>query len=106
MEKENNSELIITILFGLLGIHKFMEKEIEWGVAYLLTFGLFGIGWIYDIYACIYYRSDDFKKIKDSIKDNTEKCNELNDHIEELKNAYVDIKHIDYGSTDFSDNSR
>ena len=29
MEKENNSELIITILFGLLGIHKFMEKEIE-----------------------------------------------------------------------------
>lgn len=83
-----------------------MEKEIEWGVAYLLTFGLFGIGWIYDIYACIYYRSDDFKKIKDSIKNNTEKCNELNDHIEELKNAYVDIKHIDYGSADFSDNSR
>ncbi len=27
MEKENNSELIITILFGWLGVHKFMEKE-------------------------------------------------------------------------------
>ena len=106
MEKENNSELIITILFGWLGVHKFMEKKTGWGVAYLLTFGLFGIGWIYDIYACIYYRSDDFKKIKDSIKDNTEKCNELNDHIEDLKNAYVDVKHIDYGSADFSDNSR
>ena len=63
MEKENNSELIITILFGWLGVHKFMEKETGWGIAYLLTFGLFGIGWIYDIYACIYYRSDDFKKI-------------------------------------------
>lgn len=29
MEKENNSELIITILFGWLGIHKFMEKRLN-----------------------------------------------------------------------------
>lgn len=26
--------------------------------------------------------------------------------VEELKNAYVDVKHIDYGSADFSDNSK
>lgn len=68
--------------------------------------GLFGIGWIFDIYTCVYYNSKQFNEIKESIKDNTEKCNELNEHIEELKNSYVDIKKIDYGTADYFDNSR
>ncbi len=105
-KKSNDiAELIITVLFGWLGIHKFMEKENGLGVLYMFTLGLFGIGWIYDIYTCFYYRSDNFKQIKDSIKDNTYKCNELNEHIEDLKNSYVDIKKIDYGSANYSDYS-
>ena len=41
------------------------------------------IGWF--IYEYFYFKSDKFLKIKDSIKENTKKCNELNAHIEELK---------------------
>jgi hypothetical protein len=36
-------------LGGIFGIHKFVQRKIKWGFAYLFTFGLFGIGWIYDI---------------------------------------------------------
>lgn len=105
MRKNNNTELIITIFFGLFGIHKFMERQTSMGLLYLFTGGLFLVGWAYDIYTCLYYNSEKFLKIKDSIKDNTRKCNELNEHIEELKNAYIDIKHIDYGSAEYVDNS-
>ena len=104
--QKNNNELILTILLGWLGVHKFIEKEYGIGIIYLLTFGLFGIGWIYDIYTCFYYNSDKFLEIKNSIKENTNKCNELNEHIENLKNTYADIKRIDYGTANYIDNSR
>ena len=43
------SKLIMCILMGGLGIHKFMEKNYILGVLYLLTGGIFGIGIIIDI---------------------------------------------------------
>lgn len=42
------ANFIITLLFGWCGIHKFLQKKTGLGILYLLTFGLFGIGWIYD----------------------------------------------------------
>ena len=33
----------------LLGAHKFYEGKVGMGILYLLTCGLFGIGWIVDI---------------------------------------------------------
>lgn len=41
--------LIVVILFGYLGIHKFIDKNTKMGVLYLFTMGLFGIGWTVDI---------------------------------------------------------
>ena len=41
-------DFIVTLFLGMLGIHKFMKKDTFMGIAYLLTFGLFGIGWLYD----------------------------------------------------------
>ena len=41
--------LLICLLFGIFGIHKFIEKEIGMGFLYLFTLGLFGVGWIIDI---------------------------------------------------------
>lgn len=61
------------------------------------------VGWY--IYLYFYFKSKNFIEIKDSIKEYTKNCNELNEHIEELKNAYVDIKHTDYGQADYRDNS-
>ncbi len=40
--------LIVCILFGWLGVHRFLVGKIVSGLLYLLTFGLFGIGWILD----------------------------------------------------------
>ncbi len=45
----NIPELILCILFGYFGAHKFYEKKIGMGILYFFTLGLFGIGWIVDI---------------------------------------------------------
>lgn len=42
------NDFIITLLFGWLGVHKFMQKKYALGVLYLCTLGLFGIGWLID----------------------------------------------------------
>lgn len=39
----------LCLFLGYLGAHKFYEGKIGMGVLYLLTFGLFGIGWFVDL---------------------------------------------------------
>lgn len=39
----------LCLFLGFLGAHKFYEGKIGTGILYLLTVGLFGIGWIIDI---------------------------------------------------------
>ena len=41
--------LILCIFLGWLGAHKFYEGKTGMGILYVLTMGLFGIGWIIDI---------------------------------------------------------
>ena len=41
--------LILAILFGMFGFHRFYVNKGGTGILYLLTFGFFGIGWIIDI---------------------------------------------------------
>lgn len=60
---------------------------------------------VYLIYELIYFKSKKFLSIKESIKSYADECNELNAHIEELKSAYIDIKHTDYGKATYTDNS-
>ena len=60
---------------------------------------------IYQIYLYLYFNGDKFKKIKDSIKEYTKNCNELNHHIEELKCSYSDVKSYEYGDGNLYDNS-
>lgn len=43
------TKLIIVVLLGWLGVHKFMEKKVPMCCLYLFTCGLFGIGWLIDI---------------------------------------------------------
>lgn len=47
--KELDKEFLITLFLGIFGVHKFMKGDKKTGIIYLLTFGLFGIGWIIDI---------------------------------------------------------
>ena len=41
--------LLIAIFLGWAGGYRFYKRQTGLGIAYLLTFGVFGIGWIIDI---------------------------------------------------------
>ena len=47
--KNKNIALVLCILFGMFGAHKFYEGKTGMGLVYLFTAGLFMIGWIADI---------------------------------------------------------
>ena len=48
--KTSKVMLIAAIFLGWLGVQRYASGQIGLGILYTLTFGLFGIGWIYDIY--------------------------------------------------------
>lgn len=60
----------------------------------------------YQIYASLYFKSEKFKVIKNRIEQHTKNCNDLNDHIDDLKASYADIKALDYGESQLQDNSK
>jgi hypothetical protein len=45
--------LLLCIFLGLFGIHRFYLGYTLWGFIYLFTAGIFGIGWIIDIFLLI-----------------------------------------------------
>jgi TM2 domain-containing membrane protein YozV len=48
-DKNKLTTLLLCIFLGGLGIHRFYVGKIGTGIVWLLTGGLFGIGWIVDI---------------------------------------------------------
>lgn len=60
----------------------------------------------FKIYEYVYYKAEAFIKIKEELNEYTVKCNELNDHIEDLKETYTDFKKINYGVAELNDRSR
>lgn len=47
------ASLALCLFFGCFGAHKFYEGRIGMGVVYFFTFGLFGIGWLIDLFAIL-----------------------------------------------------
>lgn len=45
--------VLIIFFLGGLGVHKFVDKQTGMGILYLLTGGLFGIGWLVDLVKAI-----------------------------------------------------
>lgn len=41
--------LLLCIFFGAFGVHRFYEGKMLTGFIYLFTFGVFGLGWLFDI---------------------------------------------------------
>lgn len=60
----------------------------------------------YVIYVHIYFKGDKFAMIKGSISQHTKNCNDLNEHIENLKSSYSDVASFDYGTSQLLDGSR
>lgn len=49
MEKNKTTALVLCIVLGYLGVHRFYVGKNKSGILYLCTAGLCGIGWIVDI---------------------------------------------------------
>ena len=43
----------LCLFFGWLGVHRYYEGKIKTGVLYTLTFGIFCIGWILDLWSIL-----------------------------------------------------
>ena len=52
-----------------------------------------------------YYNGKKFKKLQEELNENTEKCNQLNYHLSELKSLGMDYHSNDYGISNYYDNS-
>ena len=66
---------------------------------FLLVIGLIVVGLFigYKIYVNAYFKSEKFLSLKNSIAAYIADCNELDNHIEELKQSYINYHKIDYG---------
>lgn len=51
--KSSLIRLIICLLGGWFGLHKFIKGEIFWGFVYMFTGGLFGIGYVIDLICAV-----------------------------------------------------
>lgn len=47
--KDKIVSLLLCIFLGIYGVHRFYEGRIGTGILWLFTFGMFGIGWLYDV---------------------------------------------------------
>lgn len=48
-DKSRLTTLVLCFLGGFLGLHRFYVGRTGSGVVWLVTFGLFSVGWIYDL---------------------------------------------------------
>ena len=52
-EKNKWVAFCLCLFLGFLGAHKFYEGKVGMGILYIITFGLFCIGWIVDLIAIL-----------------------------------------------------
>jgi restriction system protein len=51
--KSRGTALVLAVTLGWLGAHQFYVGRIGEGIIYALTLGLFGIGWLKDIWSIL-----------------------------------------------------
>ncbi len=98
--------ILIIIIIIVLIIYFIVNAIVNLILPIVLIASIFGgVYIIYQIYCSLYFNSDKFKGIKDSIQKYIKNCNELNHHIQDLKCSYLNIESNDYGESNIYDNS-
>lgn len=92
----------ILYFLGVCLIIALLQEEITWLVL-LILFAVF-VG--FKIFEALYYRSNNFLSIRNGFQEYVKDCNDLNSHIEDLKQTYSGIKKTNYGEANLSDSSR
>lgn len=98
VRNEDIISFIICLFFGYLGFHKFYEKKYKIGLLYLFTFGLLGIGWIYDIFIylkiIIITNKNNINKVSNSnnfFRESNSTFPKYDDEYRNLKYEYYDV---------------
>ena len=99
--------IIIGIITVIVNIMSAIVNTIVYYKKPILVFIVIGVGiyLTYQIFIILYFKSNSFKKIKDSIKKHIKNCNDLNHYIQELKCSYINIKSYDFGQSHMVDTS-
>lgn len=71
---------------------------------YLIPVAVVYIIWL--IYKAAYFKGKKFAAMKSRVQDHIQDCNDLNQHIEDLKSTGLIVKRTDYGVADYQDKSR
>ena len=61
---------------------------------------------VWKTYEMIYYHSKKFIRLKQRIQKYVVDCNELNMHIQNLKNVHIGANQLDYGKSSYTDMSK
>ncbi len=56
-QKNKWTVFFLCFFFGAFGVHRFYEKKIGTGILWLLTFGLFGFGYIVDLLTILFRKN-------------------------------------------------
>ncbi|WP_249183052.1 HNH endonuclease [Anaerostipes sp. Marseille-Q3525] len=96
-------ELIVSIIMiGIMIWFVFYLLSIIWPL--LLALAIAFVAW--KIYELFYYKSAKFTEIKERIVTYINECNDLNEHIESLKNTDLISNKADYGNASYHDASK
>lgn len=106
--KSNSALITLIIIVSIIGIViKFVISVVTALllpiVIILLIAGLLTLSFI--IYRYLYFNGSQFLNLKSDIQKYIQNCNDLNDHINQLKSSFVDISSYDYGKGELNDNS-
>lgn len=82
---------LITLFLGFLGVHKFIRGETRLGWIYLFTCGLFGAGWIVDVFMAFFDMISSFTK-KNKQSRPISKYSKLATADNRLRNEYDNIR--------------
>jgi len=82
------------------------ERQVSWSPVLISFAAVVILLDVFLLHCILYFRGKQFVHIKTEIGSYIDECNELNEHIEELRSSYIDIKKTDYGEAVYEDLSK